>query len=231
MKKVVLGISMMLSALGMTAVAQTSNQNNETVCCTQQTVGNNQQQVVCNEQQCVTQVCYGDSATGRQQGKAYRQGGKKGQRGNRAALQNDSTRLRKGDRQPAFAKAKAKKGGARLARLNKAGKRDKINSSLFNGIELNADQKSKLQALDQKMATERKAEAKKMKEEARSAYNKGVKDILSADQYAKFELNQKAMQAKKAEKQEARKLKSDARKLKADARKAQTTATGTTANQ
>lgn len=51
MKKVILGISMMLSALGMTAVAQTMSQNNDTVCCMQQTVCNNRQQTVCNERQ------------------------------------------------------------------------------------------------------------------------------------------------------------------------------------
>lgn len=228
MKKVILGISMMLSALGMTAVAQTMSQNNDTVCCMQQTVCNNRQQTVCNERQCATQVCSGDSAANGQR-KAYCHGGKKGRGGNKAALQNDSARLRKTDRQPAF--AKAKKGGTRIARIDKADRRNKISSSLFNGIELNADQKTKLQALDRKIATERKTEVKKVREEARSAYINGVKDILTAEQYAKFELNRKTMQAKKTEKQEARKLKEEARKLKSEARKAQITASGIAANQ
>lgn len=124
-----------------------------------------------------------------------------------------------------------RRGGARIARIDKADRRNKISSSLFNGIELNADQKTKLQALDRKIATERKTEAKKVREEARSAYINGVKDILTAEQYAKFELNRKTMQAKKTEKQEARKLKEEARKLKSEARKAQITASGSAANQ
>lgn len=219
MKKVVLGITLMLSALGMTAVARTSSQNNGNVC-------NTTQQTVCNGQKCATQqVCKGDSvAIGKC--KAHRHEGKKKHHGNKGAIVNDSVCLRKGNCQPTVARY-----NPRHERIDRSFRHDKTGSALFNGIELNADQKSKLQALDRKIAGERRAEAKKMKEEARSAYNKGVKDILTADQYAKFELNRKAMQAKKAEKQEARKLKSDARKLKAEARKAQTTATGTTANQ
>ena len=204
MKKVVLGISMMIAAFGMTAVAQTNNTN----ACTQQSPCS------CPSQQCARPLCSGDSAAAPG----------KGDKARRHCMKDKDVKF-------------GKMHGRHL-RVDMADKQQKLTTTLFNGITLTPEQQSRLDELNRKMASERqqarkemeqkKAEAKaaqkKVREQARADYDKSVKEILTAEQYAKFELNQKEMQARKAAKAEARKAKCEARRLKSEMSKATTTA-------
>lgn len=98
------------------------------------------------------------------------------------------------------------------ARMGKHGKDRK--QQLFQGITLNESQQQKLTALDAKVKAQRADAKAKMKEERqkldkkkdenrakfRAEYDKAIKDILTPEQYAKFQENQKIAQEKRAAK-------------------------------
>lgn len=103
-------------------------------------------------------------------------------------------------------------------RRHKAGKCDR-RKMLFEGITLTEAQQQKLDAFDAKVKTEREAAKAKMeadkqkmrekadkeREQFRADYDKGLSEILTPEQYAKYQENQKAMQLKKEEKRAAMK--------------------------
>ena len=117
------------------------------------------------------------------------------------------------------------KGGGKLNRDLKGDRKFDVRTNLFEGIELTADQQSRINDLDSKMAAERKAarevakekkaevksDMSKSREEIRATYEKELKSILTEEQYAKYQLNQKNMQARKASLGDARKMKADLR--------------------
>ena len=89
---------------------------------------------------------------------------------------------------------------------------------LFDGIQLTDDQKAGIKTLNERVKAERKnftdatkarvkAEKQKMREESKKKYDAGVKDILTAEQYAKYQENSLKMQAKQKECMAAKKIK------------------------
>ncbi len=111
--------------------------------------------------------------------------------------------------------------------MHKAGKGDR-SKKLFEGITLSDAQQQKLDDFNAKVKADRDAAKAKMKEEKqkmrenakkdreqfRAEYDKGISDILTPEQYAKYQENQKAMQLKKEEKRAAKEAKMKARKDK-----------------
>lgn len=127
---------------------------------------------------------------------------------------------KKGDRK-SFGKKHGKKHG------EFRGQRDGRNRA-FEGIELTATQKTQIEALNKKMAEERKAlrddaaartaearqQAKKAGEEARLAYNTSIKEILTTEQYTKYQANREAMKVRKEAKKEMKAAKSELKAAK-----------------
>lgn len=194
MKKIFFGISMMLlSAAAFTASAQTQE---------------NAQSQKCDKQEQCEKV------------------GKKADKG-RKLCKGDST-LRRGDRNGkvvAFHGKHKGQHGKQFGRFegNRGGR-----ETLFSGIELNETQKAQIEALDQKMAAERKAmkedtskktqearaEAKKANAEAKKAYNTALKEILTAEQYTKYEANRDAMKLRAGANRDMKRIKADVRGAK-----------------
>ena len=75
----------------------------------------------------------------------------------------------------------------------KARKGGRHRSSLFNGIELTADQKKALE----NMRKEQRAERKKVREERQARMNENIKGILTPEQYARYEKNVDEVKARK----------------------------------
>ncbi|MDE6009865.1 MAG: hypothetical protein K2F87_00265, partial [Muribaculaceae bacterium] len=109
------------------------------------------------------------------------------------------------------------------------GNRDQMRARLFNGIELSEEQKAQIEALDKRMAEERKAlrdeekvdrteakaEMKKAKESARQAYDQALQEILTKEQYVKYESNREAMKMRMGARKEMGKVKADVSRVKA----------------
>lgn len=79
-----------------------------------------------------------------------------------------------------------------------------MNEMLFDGITLSEAQQAKIKDLNAKVKEDRrknKAEAqaknRERRDKERAAYNAEIKNILDAQQYAQFESNEKAMQARR----------------------------------
>lgn len=244
MKKVILGISMMLAAFGMTAVARTTagnNNCNSSACCNQQKVCDETRQcadkAVCPEaRQCSDKaVCHGDSSTAPcRKNKAPRHGKKCRRQEN---LCGDST-CRNNCKQSCSASNRKREHRHHSDRRHADGMNEKLTTTLFNDISLSAEQQTRIVTLKQEMTTKRDkahiemkkktAEAKeaeaKAYQKAKADYEKGVKKVLTAEQYAQYELNQKEMEARMSARSEARKAKAEARKAKSEARKAKSEA-------
>lgn len=125
--------------------------------------------------------------------------------------------------------------GDRMKNVQKGAMR----AQLFKGIDLTEDQKAKLDALDQKMADERiaaraevkekseeakdvtkeakaeaKADLKKAKNASREAYDKALQEILTKEQYAKYEVNREEMKMRHGARKDMGRLKADVSKVK-----------------
>lgn len=204
MKKLMLGISaLMLSALSFNtfAATQSPESNEGKKECTEQTCKKKSE---CKKEECKKSDC------------------KKSDCKKSECKKGDFKKGNKGGKD--FAGRNGKKG----QRYGKGKGRENMQAALFDGITLSAEQQQELQALRVKAkdnAKKEKAEfAAKMKEKrekAREDYNKDVKKILSAEQYAKYEANQKALQAKRAEKKAAMQAKKTEKKAAMQAKKAE----------
>lgn len=209
MKKIFFGISMMLlSAVGFTAAAQTQE--------------NGQAQNQCKQEQCdKAKKCDNAKKDGKKCDKAKR------------VCKGDSTEckgIRKGDRPDKGMAFNGKHKGKKLEgkRFDRRDGQRGNREQLFSGIELSDAQKARLEALDQKMAEERKAmkneaaeksqearaEARKAKDQARQAYNSAIKEILTAEQYTKYEANRDAMKVRVEGKKDIKRMKNDFRSAK-----------------
>lgn len=112
--------------------------------------------------------------------------------------------------------------GRKGPKMNKGNFRAK----LFQGITLSEAQQQKLATLDNKMKSDRqefkakmRAEKQKMMEKAakdgekvRADYDNALKDILTPEQFATYEANQKAIATKRAEKRAAKDAKKAAKR-------------------
>lgn len=133
----------------------------------------------------------------------------------------------KGEQKGCKKSKKGKKGGdgrfaGRHGKMDKGARR----ASLFEGITLSDAQQQKLTTLDNKVKAERQeamakakaerekaiAKADKERSKARADYDKALSDILTPEQYAKYQENQKALQAKRMEKRAAKEAKMKAGK-------------------
>lgn len=236
MKKIFFGISMMLlSALSFTAAAQT------------------QEAKQCNKENCVKEQC-------EKKGECSKKSecDKKCDKANKCDKAQQCDKAKKCDRKAECTKGaqKACKGdsvcsggrkqgpksidgrnfgdrhhGKQLGHFGgQRGGRDRA----FEGIELTDTQKSQIEALESKMAEERKAmrddsaaktaearkEAKKAGEEARKAYKAAIKEILTTEQYTKYEANLEAMKVRQGAKRDMKRVQDDVRKAKVESVKA-----------
>lgn len=90
------------------------------------------------------------------------------------------------------------------------GNPDRMNA--FEGIELTADQQTKIQKLRAEQKANRmadkeakKAAKKEAKEQSRKEYNEAVAKILTPEQYAQYQANCEKMKAQKKEKKDRKK--------------------------
>lgn len=222
MKKILLGISMMLlSAISFTAAAQTQ----EAKQCAKET---------CKQEQCdKAKKCdkKGEcDKAAKKCDKAGKQCEKVGKQCDKAAVcGKEAKKCCKGD-----SAARCPKGDKKIGFRHGMGDSKQISHGkglrggrerLFEGIELNETQKAQLEALDKKMAEDRKAlkdsevargaeakaEAKAAGKKAREEYNLALKEILTEEQYAKYEANRDAMKVRMEAKKDFRNMKSDIR--------------------
>lgn len=209
MKKIVMGLSLMMALIAAPATFAASQQQNESKECTEQSCpGKGKKECKKESSECCKKECKDKKECER----------KKECRDNKKECKGKKECKKSCDGQ--F----AKRGEGRGKKMDKEARR----AAMFEGITLSDAQQQKLQTLDNKVKAE-KAEAKakmqeekqKMKEKAdkgrekfRAEYDKALRDILTPEQYAKYQENQQAAQAKRAEKKAAKEARK-AEKMKA----------------
>ncbi|MDE5843730.1 MAG: hypothetical protein K2H35_08360 [Muribaculaceae bacterium] len=210
MKKVILGISLFVAAMAAPAVSMAAGQ--EPAKC-------NKEGKECVAEKCAQKTeCAEGNAECAAKPDCVKKDCKKADCKKAECKKSDC----KKDKKACCKQGKGKKGDKHFGHKGSKGKQADFAARqkfLFDGITLDAAQQQKMQALNADVKAKReaareqmKAEKKKLDDKAKDArmkargdYDKAVKDILSAEQYAKYEANKAAMKAKHEAKMHARK--------------------------